>query len=62
MTISDISQKLGLTKRAIKYYEDKGLLNVPKDSNGYRNYSEEHVKTLKAISVYRKLGIGISDI
>ena len=62
MTINDISKELGLTKRAIKYYEDKGLLGVPKDSNGYRNYSEEHVKTLKAISVYRKLGIGISDI
>ena len=62
MTIHDISKELGLTKRAIKFYEEKGLLTVPKDENGYRNYSQEHIRTLKTISVYRKLGIGISDI
>ena len=45
-----------------KYYEEKGLLSVDKDSNGYRNYSMQDVKTLKKISVYRKLGIGIKDI
>lgn len=62
MTINDISKELGLTKRAIKFYEEKGLLSVPKDENGYRNYSEEHIRLLKTISVYRKLGIGIGDI
>ena len=53
MTIHDISKELGLTKRAIKFYEEKGLLTVPKDENGYRNYSQEHIRTLKTISVYR---------
>lgn len=62
MTINDISKELGLTKRAIKFYEEKGLLSVPKDENGYRNYSQEHVRMLKTISIYRKLGIGIADI
>jgi len=62
MTINDISKELGLTKRAIKFYEEKGLLFVPKDENGYRNYSQEHIRILKTISVYRKLGIGITDI
>ena len=62
MTINDISKELGLTKRAIKFYEEKGLLSVPKDENGYRNYSKEHIRMLKTISVYRKLGIGINDI
>ena len=36
MTINEISKELGLTKRAIKFYEEKGLLSVPKDENGYR--------------------------
>jgi len=62
MTINDISKELGLTKRAIKFYEEKKLLSVPKDENGYRNYSQEHIRILKTISVYRKLGIGITDI
>ena len=51
-----------MTKRAVKYYEEKGLLSVDKDSNGYHNYSAQNVETLKKISVYRKLGIGIKDI
>lgn len=62
MQINEVIQYVDLSKRAVKYYEEQGLLQVAKDSNGYRNYSEDNVKTLKEISVYRKLGIGIHDI
>lgn len=62
MLLNEIAMEVGMTKRAVKYYEEKGLLSVKKDSNGYRNYSVQDVETLKKISVYRKLGIGIKDI
>ena len=62
MLLSEVAKQVNLTKRAIKYYEEQGLLHVTKDANGYRNYSEEHLNILKEISVYRKLGIGIADI
>lgn len=62
MLLNEIVKEVGMTKRAIKYYEEKGLLIVNKDNNGYRNYSKQDVDTLKKISVYRKLGIGIKDI
>lgn len=62
MLLNEIVMEVGMTKRAVKYYEEKGLLSVKKDSNGYRNYSVQDVETLKKISVYRKLGIGIKDI
>ena len=62
MLLNEIIKEVGMTKRAVKYYEEKGLLSVDKDSNGYRNYSMQDVKTLKKISGYRKLGIGIKDI
>lgn len=62
MLLNEIIKEVGMTKRAVKYYEEKGLLSVDKDSNGYRNYSVHDVETLKKISVYRKLGIGIKDI
>ena len=60
--INEVIQQVDLTKRAIKYYEEQGLLSVNKDENGYRNYTEEDVKILKEISIYRKLGISIKDI
>lgn len=62
MTIHEIAKELNITKRAIKFYEEKGLLKVEKDSNGYRNYTESDIETLRLISIYRKLGISISDI
>ena len=62
MLLNEIIKEVGMTKRAVKYYEEKGLLIVNKDNNGYRNYTKQDVDTLKKISVYRKLGIGIKDI
>ena len=62
MLLNEIINEVGMTKRAVKYYEEKGLLSVDKDNNGYRNYTAQDVETLKKISVYRKLGISIKDI
>ena len=62
MQLNEVILRVDLSKRAVKYYEEQGLLSVAKDSNGYRNYSEENIHTLKEIAVYRRLGIGIADI
>ena len=62
MLLNEIAKEVGMTKRAIKYYEEKELLSIKKDDNGYRNYTQEDVETLKKISIYRKLGISIDDI
>lgn len=62
MLVNEILKEVGMTRRAIKYYEETGLLSIKKDTNGYRNYTDEDVKVLKKISVYRKLGISIEDI
>lgn len=62
MLLNDIIKEVGMTKRAIKYYEEKGILSIDRDSNGYRNYTQKDIETLKKISVFRKLGISIKDI
>lgn len=62
MLLNDVIKEVGITKRAVKYYEEKGLLSVDKDDNGYRNYTHQDIETLKKITLYRKLGISIKDI
>lgn len=62
MKINDVIKEVDLSKRAIKYYEEEGLLKVQRNHNGYRDYSKENIETLKEISIYRKLGISIQDI
>lgn len=62
MLLNEVIKKVGMTRRAVKYYEEKGLLSVKKDTNGYRNYTDNDIETLRKISVYRKLEISIKDI
>lgn len=62
MLINEVSKKLNITKRAVKFYEENGLLNPKKLDNNYRDYSDEDILILQKISLYRKLGISIQDI
>ena len=62
MKINDVEKITGLTAKAIRLYESKGLINVSREENGYRNYSESDVEALKEIKLFRRIGIAISDI
>lgn len=59
---SEIQKETGLTRKAIEYYEDKGLIQPQKSENGYRDYSTRDLEILKKISIFRKLKMSISDI
>ncbi len=63
MRIHEAASAVGCTQRAIKFYEEKGLLpKVARNENGYREYTEDDLRTLHAIQAYRKMGISIGDI
>ena len=63
MRIKEAAQAVGCTCRAIKFYEEKGLLPaVTRQENGYRDYTQEDLRRLHEIQAYRKLGIGVEDI
>ena len=62
MLRSEIQKETGLTRKAIEYYEDKGLIHPYKSENGYRDYSIKDLEILKKVSLFRKLGMSISDI
>lgn len=62
MKRSEVEKITGLTRKAILYYEDKGLIRPHKEENNYRSYSQKDVDRLLQISIYRKLGLNISEI
>ena len=62
MRLNEVIKQVDLSKRTIKFYEEKGLLKTKRYSNGYRNYTDKDISLLKEISSYRKMGIGLSDI
>ena len=62
MKINDVERITGLTQKAIRLYESKGLVNIARDENGYRNYSDDDIEILKKIKLFRSVGISIADI
>lgn len=62
MLIHEICKKCSLTKKAIGYYVEQGLLSPSIQGNGYRSFSDEDANRLKKISVLRNLGLSIADI
>ncbi len=63
MKINEVEALVGITKKNIRFYEEKGLLSPRRNSeNGYRDYGEAEVETLKQIKLMRKLGVPIEDI
>lgn len=63
MNIKIASEKTGLTKKAIKYYESVGLISPNKNSeNNYRDYSDEDIIKLNLIASLRILDIPIKEI
>ena len=62
MKRSEVEKITGLTRKAILYYEDKGLIRPHKEENNYRSYSQKDVDRLLQISIHRKLGLNISEI
>lgn len=62
MKINDVERITGLTQKAIRLYESKGLINVAREENGYRNYSDEDIELLKKIKLFRSVGVSIADI
>lgn len=62
MSIKEIENLLNISRANIRFYEKQGLLNPERKDNEYRNYSEEDIKRLKQIIIFRKCNISIEDI
>ena len=60
MTIAEVSKKYDLTPDTLRYYERIGLLvNIPRNSNGIRNYDENSCKRIEFIKCMRNAGVEI---
>ena len=63
MKINQVEQLVGITKKNIRFYEEQSLLSPGRNrENGYRDYTEEDVKKLEQIKLFRKLGLPLEEI
>ena len=63
LKINEVEALVGITKKNIRFSEAEGLLVPRRNSdNGYRDYGEAEVETLRRIKLLRKLGVPLEDI
>jgi len=61
--INEVEARVGVTKKNIRFYEEKGLIAPRRNSeNGYREYGTGEVEQLKQIKLLRKLGVPLEEI
>ncbi len=61
--IGDLAKQAGISVRAVRYYEELGLI-VPAahSTGGFRLYGEENLKRLRVINVLKELGLTLGEI
>lgn len=62
MLINEAAKSCNLTKKAVEYYAEQGMICPNILRNGYRDFSKQDIEILKKIALYRKLGLRISEI
>lgn len=61
--IREVSSRYDISSRALRYYEDMGLITSTRSSDyAYRLYDKNAIKRLEQILILRKLNISIKDI
>jgi len=59
--IREIADMLGISLRAIRFYEQKGLVAPGRDGR-YRVYRESEIERLRFIQEYRRAGFSLMEI
>lgn len=64
MLIGEIADFFGISRKAIRLYEKKGIIKPVKvdAANGYRYYSAEQVQQLNALLELKTLGFSLDEI
>ena len=62
MKTNEVCKKLGISKKALRVYEEAGLISARRNENNYREYAESDLVRIKNVQVLRELGFSLSDI
>ena len=61
MQIKEISKKLNITSRTIRYYEKRGLIKIQRLNNNYRYFDNKSIERLTFLVRSRNLGFSLEE-
>ncbi|MFC0599417.1 MerR family transcriptional regulator [Streptomyces palmae] len=62
MRIGELSRRTGVHERLLRYYEEQGLLRPERRPNGYREYREADLATVRRIRALLAAGLNTATI
>ncbi|BCK54252.1 MerR family transcriptional regulator [Nocardia wallacei] len=61
MLIGELADRAGTSTRALRYYEQQGLVRPARSSSGYRVYDEQELQVVRKIRALLELGFDLAD-
>lgn len=62
MRIGELSDRCGVSRRSLRYYEQQGLIAARRAANGYREYDELTMVRVRNIRELLDCGLTVDDI
>lgn len=62
VNVKEAAKRAGTSVRAMRYYEEIGLICPNREENGYREYTQEDIDRIKLIRAYRELEFSLDEI
>jgi DNA-binding transcriptional MerR regulator len=63
LSVKELSKRIGLTPRTIRYYEEIGVLKgIARDKNSHRIYNERDVHLVELVKRARHVGMSLEEI
>ncbi|MGJ6962888.1 MerR family transcriptional regulator [Streptosporangium sp. G11] len=61
MRIGELARRAGVSTRALRYYEQQGLITARRSANGYREYGEADLRLVSEIRSLLAVGFTLDD-
>lgn len=63
MTIKEVSEKCGVSRDTLRYYEKMGMIMpVRRNESGFRTYSEEDIRWIELAKCMRSAGLSVEAV
>ncbi|XUU59602.1 redox-sensitive transcriptional activator SoxR [Erythrobacter sp. HA6-11] len=62
LSIGELARRTGLSVSAIRFYEDKGLVEAWRSSGNQRRFLRSDIRRLSFILIAQRLGLALADI
>ena len=62
LSIGDLARRTGLSVSAIRFYEERGLVEPYRTSGGQRRYMRSDIRRLSFVLIAQQMGLSITEI